>query len=37
MKEHTVRLQEVAVTRATVQLAPRAAAGMPVGAQVAKS
>src|SRR5262249_3146591 len=28
--------QKVAVTRAAVQLAPRAAAGMPVGADVAK-
>src|SRR5712691_12881413 len=36
MQERTVRFQNVAVTRATVQLAPQAAAGMAVGAEVIK-
>src|SRR5262249_35763948 len=36
MPERAVRLQEVAVTRATVQLAPQATAGMAVGVEVAE-
>jgi hypothetical protein len=36
MQERTVRFQKVAVTRAPEQLSPRAAAGLAVGAEVAK-
>src|SRR6266487_422967 len=36
MQERAVRLQEVSATRAPVQLAPRAPAGMAVGAEVAQ-
>src|SRR2546430_17098805 len=36
MQERAVRLQKVSLTRATVHLAPQAAAEMAVGAQVAQ-
>src|SRR2546423_6574334 len=36
MKKRAVRLHEVSVTRVTIQLSPRATAGMAVGAEVAQ-